>query len=700
MTTPVEGSNTFDLHTWMEDLHTKGGARWFKLERTFPVTCDNIASSGFIDDLTEPVDESMIRKQWGGGAFRISALAPKGRGKAVLEAKDFELSGPPRAYPGADKQPVLFPSAKVREEEGGGDESIDAEFEDDGFDLDDLTQGNRGRGRPQNDFPPLRGHGQSRDFRGRDRFEEQDLNPRYRRAPFREFAEEPMPAPPPPYANPAERMRESLSQRTAVQASTDSMRILNEANSSAQRMLADQLENRNKEMQQMREALAVQSERTDRPIQEAINAFKMRMEEQRADFTAQLTGMRTNYEQQIGALRSTFDQQLANARSTSDQQLAAMRTGNEQQVLLLSQRHDAELRSLASRQESEVKNLQREIDRTREDATTRLRDAQEQANRRAQEVRDLLAAQYETRIAVLTSERDVAQRRADEIRQNSSIETQTRISDERRSAEGQQVLMKTMLEGREQVTVSTITAERDRLRDELNRAREELTEARKAADPMTSLKNVAMMSETMKSLGLAGPVGEKTSEEPAVPDDLMGKMAAYAPKIMGAMEPILRRGDAARAATVSLQETQIRAQMQARHLSALQQQQQQGRQAPPQVALHALPQSPTPPVEAPQGEDTAVASGAGAAELLSALDTAFKGGMSPDQVASFVQSNLAGASSPETKELLEDLLSRPGDEVANELSTAAEALGYSDLSTPRATVWLQGVHRALNAEDA
>jgi len=117
---------------------------------------------------------------------------------------------------------------------------------------------------------------------------------------------------------------------------------------------------------------------------------------------------------------------------------------------------------------------------------------------------------------------------------------------------------------------------------------------------------------------------------------------------------------------------------------------------PQQTAL--APQAAPVPTAAPAGEDGGGAQGAGAAELLSSLDQAFKGGMSPDQVAGLVQSNLSGMSE-ETKQMLDELLSRPGDDVANDLSTAAEALGYSDLTTPRATVWLQGVHQALSTTE-
>ena len=632
------------------------GARWFALERTLPAYHDQIAATGFVEELTNPCDEGYLLARWGGGSYRVTAkTVGKGRGgKKVLDTHDFDLSGPPRAYPGADGQPVLFPSAKLENAPETVEDDDDEEDEEDEEDDPRVRRFSRDRS--------------ERDRFNRDRFERDRFErDRFERDRFERDRFDPI-----------TRLREASTQRAASAVNTDAMKILNESNHAAQVMAQQQLQARDKEVQQLREALLSREDRANAPMQEAVSALKLRMEEQRKDFEAQMNALRIGYEQQITTLRSTHESQLASNRSTL-----------EQQTLMLTQRHESELRILRDRQEAEIKNLQREIDRAREDANTRARDIQTHADRRVQEVRDLLAAQYETRISVLQSDLSNAQRRADEVRSSADSTVQNRIADERRAAEQRESLMREMLQGREHVTSETLKAERDRLREERDKLAAELAEARKAADPQTALRNVAQMAETMKSLGLAGPVGGKEEEE-KVPDDMIGKIAAYAPKLMAAAEPVLRRADAARAATVQLHESRIRAQMHANQLAAQTLVARQGGQPLP-APSHTPEEAP-----APVSKPTQSALQSSIQELLSALNGAYVGNMTPEQVAELVKSNVMGQSA-ESKNLLDSLLSRPGDEVASELSSAAEALGFEALTTPRGQVWLESVHRACNA---
>ena len=678
-----------DVQSWMSKLINEKSARWFTLERTLPAYHDAIPATGYMEDLETPTDEASILQRWGGGQYRINAKGVgSGRGqKKVLDSFVFELAGPPRAFPGPDKAPVLFPSAKSAA--SPTDDRADDDDDEDDFDPRDRHPREATRDRFERRPPPgervERGDRRASLGERGDRFGH-DLRFDQQRLPYRTPGLPPdfdMPPPPLTDRSPAALVRERMLQREAASADNGAMRILKEASEGAQVALSKQLEALAQDNMVLRDSLLARDDRANKPYEEGMQALKARMEEQRQDFAVQTAALRTSYEQQLTSLRASYDQQLA-----------GLRLNHEQQVAMLGQRHEGERRSLLDQRESEVKTLQRQVETTREDMSQRLRDAETQARTRVEEAVRMLTASFDTRIALLTSERDAAQRRADEMFQRTTQEVTTRVGEERRYNESSTNLLKTMLEGREQATRQSLEGEVSRLRDELATARAELVEARKNAEPQVALSKAATMAEQMRNLGMVGPVNAEKSEEPPVPDDIMGKIAAYAPKLMGAVEPVLRRADDARQGAIRLREHQISAQLQAHQIAA------QTRLALAGQASGVLPaQLPAPP--APTGNAPTTAPSrevhqdvAPLHDLLTQLEQAMSNSLEPGAVAELVRMQ-QGNMTAETRQMLDALLERPSAEVAGELSTAAESLGMATLSTPRGTRWLQSLHESL-----
>jgi hypothetical protein len=677
-----------DVQSWMSQLMNEKAARWFTLDRLLPAYHDAIAATGFMEDLEGPTDEPTILQKWGGGQYRITAKAVgKGRGaKRVIDTFMLDLAGPPRAYPGPDKNPVAFPSAKpfeVNEDDGDMGGGMD-DFEG----PDPHRREVRERiGRP---FPGDRG----------DRFDprpplgdrenrfERDMRGYPPRPPFRGPGFSPefdMPRPSlSEGASPADLVKERMARRAEAANDTSAMRILKEANGESQAALTRQLETMVSDNQALRNALLEREDRANKPYEEGMQAMKARMEEQRQDFAAQTAALRGSYDQQITSLRSNYDQQLT-----------TLRLNHEQQVAVLNQRHEAERRSLLDQRESEVKSLQRQIDVTREDMNQRLRDAEAATRNRVEDAVRMLTTSFETRIALLTSERDSAQRRCDEMFQRTSSEVAARVGDERRSSETNTTLLKTMLESREASTKQALENEVARLKDELTNARTELAEARKAAEPQVALGKVAAMAGQMRELGMVGPVTAAKEEEAAVPDDPMSRFAATATKLMAAAEPVLSRADGARRDVLRLREQEIQGRLAATQIAAQTRLALAGQRPmtpPPQLPQPTVPATQNAPAVNPTVDVHADVTPL--RDLLVQLEQAMSGGMTPDQVAGLVKMQ-QGSMSADAQQMFEALIERPSDEVASELSTAAETLGMTTLATPRGTRWLQGLHEAI-----
>jgi hypothetical protein len=432
-------------------------------------------------------------------------------------------------------------------------------------------------------------------------------------------------------------------------------------------------------------------------------------------------------------------------RANFESQTNAMRASYEQQIALMRQNTEHANRLMADRHAEEMKVTQAQTEGVRRDS-----------DRRVEEVKGLMAAQYQSRIDVLTSERDQERRRvederrrADDAYTRASGDVERRISEERKSAGDREAIVRQVMEGREQMQVGLLKSDLDRARDEAAALRKQmddlrsglerqLDDARKAADPRSSLAQVAGMIETMKSLGLAAPsaAGGEVEKEPEekIPEDFMGKVAAYGPKIMQAVEPVLRRADSVREATARVAEAQAQArmaelamarpqlrplvdpriqaqaqmqaqaqaqaqaQMQAQAQAQAQAQRQAAAVRPPQVAVQPVAQPAAQPEEEPQVEQEGEQQSPSQMfnKLLDKLQTGYSFGMTPEQVAAMVNESLEAGSFDGS--LIDALLERPADQVANELSEAAGELGFDELATPKATKWLVELHKELSKD--
>jgi hypothetical protein len=734
----LQGGTT-DINSWMLQRIEADKARSFKIERVHPAYQDSMSAIGFLEDIQNPIDERYIQQRWGGGTYTVTAQVPgKGRaGKKNLGTLQIDLPGPPLTYPGPDGKPVPFPSAvnafkviaereqaQAAEEEDEDEDDIEEE-EDDRDERDDRRYGSSRHNDRRPMPPPRRRHEEDDDYPYRHRHNDDDSmyrRPAYDHTQFNGYGNQ---------YNPAQRLREISNQRQADNASSEALKLVQTTVSSVQDSASRQLDAAREEVTALRESLFKLQGQQNRPYEETLSALRAQSEQQRSSFESQMTALRANFESQTNALRASYEQQIA-----------LMRQNTEHANRLMADRHA-----------EEMKVTQAQIEGVRRDS-----------DRRVEEVKGLMAAQYQSRIDVLTSERDQERRRvederrrADDAYTRASGDVERRISEERKSAGDREAIVRQVMEGREQMQVGLLKSDLDRARDEAAALRKQmddlrsglerqLDDARKAADPRSSLAQVAGMIETMKSLGLAAPsaAGGEVEKEPEekIPEDFMGKVAAYGPKIMQAVEPVLRRADSVREATARVAEAQAQArmaelamarpqlrplvdpriqaqaqmqaqaqaqaqaQMQAQAQAQAQAQMQAQRQAaavrPPQVAVQPVAQPVAQPAAQPEEEPQAEQEGEQQSpsqmfnQLLDKLQTGYSFGMTPEQVAAMVNESLEAGSFDGS--LIDALLERPADQVANELSEAAGELGFDELATPKATKWLVELHKELSKD--
>ena len=709
-------SETLDLQSWMQTQTTAESARWFKLERLQPAFTDNMSALGFLEDLTNPIDERYILARWGGGTYAvISQAVGKGRSsRKNVGRMEFDLAGPPRAFPGKEGQPVLFPSAKAMDDANVVDDEDEEEEEEVEVrprrtsrfgEHDPRARDEDPRNDPRNDprmDPRWRGippNGNGRDFPYQDQQGGMGMGMNGMQPGFAAGLRSPL-----------GRFQEVAQQRVESRAEQQAMKMATDASNIAQTTLANQLDEARKQNDEMRGQMMAREREQARPLHEAQAALLQQLEQQRTAYEAQLRTQRDNTEAQLRSQRSDFESQMR------------------------SQKEAAEARNLSIEKERDREHgmAAKDLAAERTQADRRVADEREAAARRVEEVKNLLTTQYETRLTVLTSERDQAARRAEEAERRAQADVERRVSEERRMAEQREMLVREMVGGNATTQVTVLSGERDRYRDEANLLRQQtsaqlseqqkrfdemrkdfenkLEEARKAADPRTSMANVASMVSSMKELGLAGGPPTAAETEEKIPDDMLGKIAAYGPKLAAAMEPILQRGAEARDAKMRLVENQQHLRM--AQLAGMRQRQQQPafqpqqqvfqQQQPQQQVFQGQPQQQPQQVFQGQPQQIVQPPAAQAEEasplhgLLGRLQGAYAMSMSASDVAGIIKENAKKGEIP--PEVLEAMLARDGNEVASELSEAAGSLGFNELATPRATQWLAELHSNL-AED-
>ena len=430
----LQGGTT-DINSWMLQRIDADKARSFKIERVHPAYQDSMSAIGFLEDIQSPIDERYIQQRWGGGTYTITAQVPgKGRaGKKNLGTLQIDLPGPPLTYPGPDGKPVPFPSAvnafkviaereqakaKEEEEEEEEDDTDDREDEDEDDRDDDRDSRRYGHSRHNDRRPPppaRRRYEDDRDdhyYRNRHGDEDESM---FRRSHYDA-----------PHMNgyggggggynPAQRLREISNQRQADSASSEALKLVQTTVSSVQDSASRQLDAAREEVTALRETLFKMQGQQNRPYEETLSALRTQSDQQRANFETQMNALRASYEQQIGL----------------------MRQNNEHAARLLADRHA-----------DEIKMTQAQVEGVRRDA-----------DRRIEEVKGLMAAQYQSRIDVLTSERDQERRRvederrrADDAYTRASSDVERRISEERKSAGDREAIVRQVMEGREQMQV-------------------------------------------------------------------------------------------------------------------------------------------------------------------------------------------------------------------------------------------------------
>lgn len=563
-----------DLRSWSSKYRFSPELEYIKIMRTQPAIYRNVNATGWLCDVYNPIDENYLGTVWGGGLYIIAAFQNSGGGPREVARGYVQINGNPRAFRGQDGQPSLFPTDPNEERYAG---------------LPGIAQ-------PQQQQQPQP--------------QQQQQMPM-------------LPLNGAPAAFPAVDLLTLAEKFSGTRQDSKSLEVLRDAQTANAEFYQTALARSAEEQRAFREQLTAAQTGQLAPLQTALENYRAQMESRdRAhaenskrmvdEHTAQLIALRAQHEKTLDVLRSQQDKTVEETRRTADAAQAALRDEARQREQTIRETARVEADSLRREVDRLRDESRREIDALREQNRRELSEARENSRREIDGVKSdadkreaALREQLRTETTALREGaiRDVAAARTDADRreQQARENAQNMYSGQIKMLESQLQTMReqqdqrlgdvrSMLESQGQATQNNFQlqltqreAETQRLRDELQAARAEVSQLRSdlavKSNPMTTMTEVAQLTQSFQAITGTGPQPPAPPEEE--PKTILAQLAKYAPAIgqhliQPTMRPIAEAVQTVREREE--REEQLRRDILMRR-QAMQQQQQQPRSA-------------------------------------------------------------------------------------------------------------------------
>jgi len=461
-----------DLRSWSSNYRFTPEMEYIKITRSGPAMYKGVNATGWLCDVYQPIDEQYVGSVWGGGTYIIVAYQNAGGGAREVARGYTQINGNPRAYRGIDGQPVLFPTDG--NDNRSGLPGVPAPPAANGAPVQHSQQ--PGQGVP---FPVVNNY-------------------------------------PPPSPAPAIDLISLAEKFSGNKQEAKSLEVLQAAQAQNNEFYKDALNRSVDEQKQLREQLIMMQQNQSAPMQNAIEMYRAQMETRERSHTDTLKQMTAEHTAQLQALRQQSDKAIEEQRRGFDSTLQNMREESRSREQAVRDSWRVESDNLRR----ELDNLRAtnlsEMNRMRDDNRRDLDAARADAERRENNARENARMTYENQIRVLESQLNTMKEQFEQ-----------RMGDVR--------LMHAQNDTTSRSTFDLQLSQRDteinRLRDELTVARSEVntlrTDLNEKRDPMTTLNEVATLTQTFQSITGQGAAPPKEEE----PTGFVAQLAKYAPSI-------------------------------------------------------------------------------------------------------------------------------------------------------------------------
>ena len=359
---PGEDPNDWDLRSFLSQWNYAPGLSYIAIKRLSPANVRGFATSGFLEEIHEPIEEAWLGARWGGGTFVLDIFAYNERsGRAGrIDSRTVSIGGSPTHYRGPSGEPAPIPGivgAGAPPPGAWPNASAPSGYPPSGYPNNYPPNG----GRPQNAWDASQGVAARR---------AEDVN--------------------------VIRMTQEGFERAAKQ-QTDGMKVQNDA-------LREDLAALRREAAEARSKQGDVAASMLAPIQSTVDSVREQLSQQQRAHSDQQAQMRTQHDAELRAQRESFERMLGEIRNQHERQLDAARMERSESLADLRERHKSEQDALRDQLRMADERARRDIDAAKETLAARY---EAQLLQRADEVKRLERDEDRARTEAKTREDDL-----------------------------------------------------------------------------------------------------------------------------------------------------------------------------------------------------------------------------------------------------------------------------------------------------